>query len=69
MKFCMKLAKASAMLLVPLELLVLVVLVVLAEAEVLAELVAVLEAEALDALVDEAAVMDDDKACIMAWMN
>lgn len=66
MKFCMKLAKASAMLLVPLELLV---LVVLAEAEVLAELVAVLEAEALDALVDEAAVMDDDKACIMAWMN
>ena len=44
-------------------------LVVLAEAEVLAELVAVLEAEALDALVDEAAVMDDDKACIMAWMN
>ena len=66
MIFCMKLAKASAMLLVPLELLV---LVVLAEAEVLAELVAVLEAEALDALVDEAAVMDDDKACIMAWMN
>lgn len=66
MKFCMKLAKASAMLLVPLELLV---LVVLAEAEVLAELVAVLEAKSLDALVDEAAVMDDDKACIMAWMN
>jgi hypothetical protein len=62
----MKLAKASAMLLVPLELLV---LVVLAEAEVLAELVAVLEAKSLDALVDEAAVMDDDKACIMAWMN
>jgi hypothetical protein len=67
MKFCIKLAKASAMLveleelLVPDELSKLEVDAVLAVDDVPEVL--------LDELTDDAAVMDETKDCIMAWMN